>query len=117
MDFIDGMLLSTILKQPTENIQDSQILNPNIDSTTLDIIYHQIADYMLQLSQLTFTCIGAISMDHTSNTWSVTKRPLTYNMNELATVAGYPDDQLPTTQFVRVSDYLMSVAKEHLTHL
>lgn len=117
MNFIDGTLLSTILKQPTENDQESLVLNPNIDSTSLDMIYHQIANYMLQLSQLKFTRIGAISMDHASNTWSVTKRPLTYNMNELATVAGYPADQIPTAPFVYASDYLTSVAKEHLTHL
>jgi len=117
MDYIDGTLLSTVLKQPHESDQEDVVLNPNIDNTTLDKIYHQIADYMLQLSQLTFTHIGAISIDHASNTWAVTRRPLTYNMNELATVAGYPDNQFPTAPFDRASDYLMSVANEHLTHL
>lgn len=117
MDFVDGVLLSTVLKQPTENDQEGVILNPSIDNATLDMIYHQIANYMLQLAQLTFNRIGAISMDHVSNTWSDTRRPLTYNMNELATVAGYPDDQHPTAPFVCASDYLMSVANEHLTHL
>lgn len=38
-------------------------------------------------------------------------------MNELATVASYPDDQFPTTPFNRTSDYLRSVANEHLVHL
>ena len=117
MDFVDGALLSTILQQPTANDQESLILNPNIDCTALNIIYHQIADYILQLSQLKFTHIGAISKGHSSNTWSVTRRPLTYNMNELATVAGYPDDQLPAAPFDCASDYLRSVAKQHLTHL
>ncbi|POR32977.1 Uncharacterized protein TPAR_06806 [Tolypocladium paradoxum] len=114
MDYVDGTLLSTILKQPTKEEMD---LNPDIDNAVLDKIYHQIADYILQLSQLTFTHIGAISRDRDSNTWSVTRRPLTYNMNELATVAGYPDDQFPTSTFNRASDYLRSVANEHLTHL
>ncbi|KAL5330170.1 hypothetical protein ACEPPN_003695 [Leptodophora sp. 'Broadleaf-Isolate-01'] len=117
MDYIDGTLLSTVLKQPTESEQEGVVLNPNIDNTILDKIYYQIADYMLQLSQLTFSRIGAISKEYASNTWSVTGRPLTYNMNELATVAGYPDDQFPTTPFDSASNYLRSVAKEHLTHL
>ncbi|KIW54626.1 hypothetical protein PV05_06975 [Exophiala xenobiotica] len=114
MDFIDGTLLSTILKQA-----DGQdlVLDPNIDNALLDKVYRQIAGYILQLSQLTFTQIGAISKDRNSNTWRVAARPLTYNMNELATVAGYPDDQFPTEPFDRTSDYLTSVAKEHLTHL
>lgn len=116
MDYVDGTLLSTILKQLTTSDGDDLVLNPDIDNAVLDEIYHQIADYMLQLSRLTFSGIGAISKDRTSDKWSVTGNPLTYNMNELATVAGYPDDQFPTALFVRVSDYLRSVANEHLTH-
>ncbi|KAJ9244681.1 hypothetical protein DTO207G8_2254 [Paecilomyces variotii] len=114
MDYVDGELLSTILKQPD---QEDVVSNPNIDNTVLEKIYHQIAYYMLQLSQLTFTHIGAISKDHASDTWHVAGRPLTYNMNELVTVAGYPDGQFPTARFDRASDYLRSVANEHLAHL
>ncbi|KAJ5328690.1 hypothetical protein N7452_009080 [Penicillium brevicompactum] len=82
-----------------------------------DKIYHQIAHYMFQLSHLTFSSIGAISMEHASGTWHVAGRPLTYNMNELVSVAGYPDTQFPTAPFDRASDYLRSIANEHLTHL
>lgn len=35
-------------------------------------------------------------------------------MNELATVAGYPVDHFPAAPFDRASDYLRSVANEHL---
>ncbi|KOS43013.1 hypothetical protein ACN38_g6087 [Penicillium nordicum] len=114
MDYVNGTLLSTILKQPD---QENMVLNPNIDSTTSDKIYYQIAYYMFQLSQLTFTSMGAISKDHASGAWHVAGRPLTYNMNELATVASYPDGQFPTAPFDRASDYLRSVANEHLIHL
>jgi hypothetical protein len=114
MDYVNGTLLSTILKQPD---QEDMVLNPNIDNTTLDKIYYQIAYYMFQLSQLTFVRIGAISKDHASNAWHVSGRPLTYNMNELATVAGYPGSQFPTAPFDLASDYLKSVANEHLIHL
>lgn len=114
MDYVHGILLSTILKDPD---QEEMVLNPSIDNTTLDKIYSQIAYYMLQLSQLTFARLGAISKDHTSSAWHVAGRPLTYNMNELATVAGYPDDQFPTAPFERASDYLRSAANEHLVHL
>ncbi|KAL2759267.1 hypothetical protein ACRALDRAFT_1060627 [Sodiomyces alcalophilus JCM 7366] len=115
MDYVEGVLLSKVLKRPTENDQEEMVLDPNIDNAKLNKIYHQIADYLLQLSQLTFTRIGAISKD--GDTWSVTKRPLTYNMNELATVAGYPGDRFPTSPFDRASDYLKSVSREHLVHL
>ncbi|KAJ4177528.1 hypothetical protein NW759_017424 [Fusarium solani] len=115
MDYIEGTLLSTVLKQPMESGQEDMVLDPSIDNSMLNKIYSQIADYLLQLSRLTFTRIGAISKD--GDTWSVNKRPLTYNMNELATVAGYPDDLFPTSAFNHASDYLKSVAHEHLAHL
>ncbi|KAJ5561572.1 hypothetical protein N7535_003967 [Penicillium sp. DV-2018c] len=92
MDYVKGTLLSTILKQPD---QETMVLNPDIDYATLDKIYYQIA----------------------SCEWNVTGRPLTYNMNKLATDSGYPVDQFPTAPFDRTSDYLSSIAKEHLTHL
>lgn len=57
MDFIEGTRLSTFLKQPTEDDQADMILNPNIDEATLDTIYDQIADYMLQISRLEFPLI------------------------------------------------------------
>lgn len=55
--------------------------------------------------------------DPASNTWSVTGRPLTYNMNELATVSGYPTDKFPSTPFASVSTYFENLANEHLIHL
>lgn len=115
MDYIEGTLLSTVLKQPTQSDQEDMVLDRSIDNSMLDKIYRQIADYLLQLSQLKFSRIGAITKD--DDTWSVTERPLTYNMNELATVAGYSDDLFPTSTFDRASDYLESVAHEHLVHL
>jgi hypothetical protein len=117
MDFINGTRLSTILKQPTRDDQEDVILNQDIDNATLDTIYDQLANYILQISQLDFPRIGAISKDHVSNTWSITRRPLTYNMNELATSTGYPIDQFPTTLFDCASDYFRSVASQHLIHL
>lgn len=112
MDYVEGTLLSTILKQPD---QEDVVLNPNIDKTILDKIYRQIAEYMLQISQLQFARIGAISKDDHAD-W-VIRRPLTYNMNELATVAFYPSDRFPTAPIDRASDYFRSVANEHLHHL
>jgi hypothetical protein len=116
MDFVEELRLSTLLKRPTETDQDEVVLNPDIDDSILDSIYDQIAGYLLQLSRLDFTGIGAISKAHDSNTWSVTGRPLTYNMNELATVSGYPTDKFPTTKFLSAKEYFQNLAIEHLIH-
>ncbi|KAJ4348507.1 uncharacterized protein N0V89_009884 [Didymosphaeria variabile] len=52
MDFIDGTSLATMLKQPTESERDEVILATDVDDTKLEYVYEQLADYMLQLSQL-----------------------------------------------------------------
>lgn len=64
MDFINGTRLSTILKQPTKDDQEDVILNLDIDDATLDTIYNLLADYILQISQLEFPRIGALSKDY-----------------------------------------------------
>ncbi|UNI15503.1 hypothetical protein JDV02_002031 [Purpureocillium takamizusanense] len=115
MDYVEGEKLSTLLKKPMESDDEDLVLNPSIEDATLATIYRQIASYLLQLSRLSFNRIGAISKD--GSKWSVTKRPLTYNMNELATVAGYPQNRFPTSTFDRASDYFASLSREHLAHL
>lgn len=95
-DYVEGSRLSEVLKEPTRDKQENEILNPDIDDVTLDIVYRQIADFMLQLHEFDFTHIGSISEDCSgSSAWSVTGRPLTYNMNELAVSTGYPVDRFP----------------------
>ncbi|KAF5130831.1 hypothetical protein E5D57_007180 [Metarhizium anisopliae] len=65
----------------------------------LDAVFEQIANILLQLFQLDFSRIGAVSKDLSLDTWSVTRRPLTYSMNELAITAFYPLDELATGLF------------------
>lgn len=116
MDFIEGIKLSTLLKQPPEDEDAEIVLDPAADTSTLDIIYEQLADYIHQISQLEFPLIGAISMDALED-WTVTRRPLTYDMNELVTGTGYPADQLPTAPFNTASDFFESIARQRLLHL
>lgn len=110
MDYMDGVCLDDLLKKPTISDQDPLILNPDIDTSKLQFVYSQIADYMLQLSRLRFSRIGAISND--SGTWAVTRRPLTYDMNELAAYAKFPSDKLPSAPFNRSMEYFSQRAEE-----
>ena len=63
MDFIQGTRLLTFLRQPTEDDQADMILNPTIDEETLNTLYGQPADYILQISRFEFPHIGSISKD------------------------------------------------------
>lgn len=118
MEFVDGISLATTLQQPTENARDEVVLKTDVDDTKLDYIYEQLADYMLQLSRLDFTTIGAMTKNSSSNEWDASARPLTYNMNELRTVVSkFPTDGDPTAPFTSANSYLHSLADEHLVHL
>jgi hypothetical protein len=89
-----------------------------VDDTKLNYLYEQLADYMLQLSRLDFSTIGAITKDPVLNEWNASARPLTYNMNDLRTVvSNYPTNGDPTAPFTSAKTYLHSLADEHLIHL
>jgi len=107
MDYIEGTELETLLRQ----LQDDQ------KEAEVDLLYEQIADYMLQISRLHFSAIGPINND-TSGAWTVTSRPLTTNMNNLASVvADYPVANFPKTAFTSTQDFLHHRADENLVHL
>ncbi|KAF2494171.1 phosphotransferase enzyme family protein-like protein [Lophium mytilinum] len=118
MDFMPGTSLELFLKKPTKTKQEEVILAENVDGEKLDYIYKQLADYMLQLSQLDFSAIGAISRKPSSNEWTASERPFTYNMNELASVvSNYPISGFPAAPFTSAKAFLYSLADEHLVHL
>lgn len=112
-EFVHGTRLSTVLADPTD--RKTLWLDPNVDEKLLNTVYEQVADFMLQLFRFDFNSIGAISKDNES--WSVTRRPLTYAMNELATSTFYPVDEFPTAPFDSATDYFGAIADSYMTHL
>ncbi|KJZ73835.1 hypothetical protein HIM_06728 [Hirsutella minnesotensis 3608] len=114
-DFIDGVSLSSLLEDRID--RGGQNVEPEPGDQRLDTIYEQIADIMLQLFQFDFPQIGAISKHSPSQTWSVSGRPLTYRMNELATAASFPISKFPTEPFASARGYFQSLAMENITNL
>jgi hypothetical protein len=115
--FALGRHLLDVLKDPTKPNAERDYLDPNIDDQKLDFIYNQLANMTLQILGLHFIRIGAIFKESESNTWSVTGRPLTSSMNELAICAEYTIDQLASGTFKQESNYFMSLASKKLIHL
>jgi hypothetical protein len=114
-EFVEGVHLSDVLKDPAD--PKRLHLDPEIDRNILDKVYTQMAGIMLELYRFDFNRIGAISKDTSSGSWSVTERPLTYTMNELATTIFFPVEDLPSTTFTSASDYFQYLMAEHKTHL
>lgn len=113
--FVDGVHLSDILKDPSNKRQI--YLDPNVNDPLLDNVFEQMCDILLQLYQFDFSAIGAISKNYASNTWSVTRRPLTYSMNELTTAAFYPAQEFPVAPLTSASGWFREISHQHITHL
>ncbi|TID04696.1 hypothetical protein CH35J_003103 [Colletotrichum higginsianum] len=120
MDSVQGQDLSDLLQQPTDHQEDAIVLDPDMNNARLDFVYEQIAGFMLQLSRLSFSRIGAVSRNETSGQWDVvTRRPLTYDMNELVTLGGCPADRLPESAapFDHASRFFCACSQSLQVHL
>ncbi|KAF1944450.1 hypothetical protein EJ02DRAFT_510131 [Clathrospora elynae] len=74
MEYIHGTTLSNLLKKPTETDQDEVILATDVENAKLDYVYER----------LDFPAIG-VKSKNPWNEWTANERPLSYDMNELAT--------------------------------
>jgi hypothetical protein len=119
MDYIHGENLGQFLAPPTDDLGELVFLDPNFDEAKLDVIYDQLAGFMLELWHCQFPRIGAISKDAATGKWDVTSRPFTYDMNEVVTVGGCSAEHFAkvTTPFQRASDYFNMCADHFKLHL
>jgi hypothetical protein len=73
MEYMHGCVVSNPIQQPTETDQDEVILPTDVYDRKLDYLYEQIANYMLQFSQLSFSAIGAIRHNPSTNQWTASE--------------------------------------------
>lgn len=77
-----------------ENLYEYLISRPK--DMKLDDIFTQVAGFLLELYQLRFDKIGSISKD-TQGQWSVTNRPLTWDMHQMfCDIPNLPIGEWPT---------------------
>ncbi len=75
-----------------------------------------MAQLVLELSKAVFPRVGALA--HTDpETWTVTKRPLTLNMNELAELANYPNHEFRTRSLEDAADNFEALTLQQLRYL
>ena len=116
MDFVQGKSLYEILKgAPIEEVfrpqsaneyldelarkarageGDNEVLSPTIDDSILSIVYRQLANVYLELSEHNFDRIGSLEMTDglLGRTWTIKAPPYTNLTNELERVAGVPKE-------------------------
>lgn len=59
MDFIEGVSLSDLLKDPNAE-RPSRVVREDISDVELEVIYRQMANFLLQLFQIDFDRIGSL---------------------------------------------------------
>lgn len=113
--------LVDILNSPGLSESDTPVLNPDIDEMTLENVYSEVADVLLQLSRCEFEVIGSLRFPDGDSTEcpGVSKRPLSLNMSQLANFARVPHFLLPPTErtFGSSSEYYSALADMHLQQL
>ncbi|KAF2836527.1 hypothetical protein M501DRAFT_987253 [Patellaria atrata CBS 101060] len=101
MPFLDGRIASTMLKDP--NHEGRHVLNPNIPDVILRRAYLEMAKILLELSRPGFQAIGVFEFEKEG--FAVTKRPLTFEMNQWQTESNIRLEALPAGPFRSATDY------------
>ncbi|KAM0089027.1 hypothetical protein ACP6JD_007656 [Aspergillus fumigatus] len=113
MAWIEGRKMSEILRKDTPG---EDILNPDIDSRTLGLLYSQMAEILLELWKLDFDCIGCLGQDQQSGQYMVDGPPLTLEVNELMRTCGL-GNRTPSGVYHSSTDYIASLLQLQSTHL
>jgi aminoglycoside phosphotransferase (APT) family kinase protein len=117
MDYIEHTHdLVDALNTPGLTLDDRPVLDPQISTERLEFVYSQMSDILLELHKHSFARIGSLTRTD-DDSWAVTSRPLTLNMNELVQLGNFPRSQLPSTFFHTSSTYMQALADMHLMHL
>ncbi|PYI20065.1 phosphotransferase family protein [Aspergillus violaceofuscus CBS 115571] len=105
MEYVEhAMDLGEALNTPTLGVEDRPILDPAVDVEKLEMLFGQLADIVLQLSQCSLPRIGSL-VQVDDFTWEPGHRPLSIGMNELIRLGTLPRSKLPTSAFETASEY------------
>lgn len=81
MDFVSGVCLKDVIGKT-----DSRLIRDDVSEDDLEMIYRQMANFMIQLFNISFDKIGNVPTPYTH--YSAPVRPLTYKINDLICSGG-----------------------------
>ncbi|KAJ5788919.1 Aminoglycoside phosphotransferase [Penicillium psychrosexuale] len=102
MNFIDGVCLKDLFAGG-----DSRIIRKDIPDSDLEIVYRQIANFMLQIFEINFDRIGSLPTPKTG--YSAPIRPLTWKINEIARTGGVDTFGDRTQGFSTTTEYFQYI--------
>lgn len=118
--------LCSALETPRKNTSETPVLNPNIPEESLRSILLGIAKVLLQLAQPTFPRMGALelietttSTGETTQSYHVTGRPITLNMNNMVTLSNVPPSIFPPkgTTYQTADEWYVALAEMQIATL
>ncbi|KAG9244999.1 phosphotransferase [Calycina marina] len=112
-----GLMVNRI-KMPNLDPDVTSVLDPNISETVLSNFYGKAARCLLQISRLSFDRIGSLS-ENDSNSFSVTGRPLSKNMNDMLQLANIPRAVLPPENktYSTTDEWYVALVEMHMAQL
>ncbi|KAJ5198247.1 uncharacterized protein N7498_007364 [Penicillium cinerascens] len=108
--------MGDLLEKPGRQGGQRPVLNPDLKPVRLEVLYIKLANIVLSLSTLSLSRIGSLDKNDDS-TWEVSRRPLSYFMNETVQLGTLPRSNLPTTTYDNASSYFEALAELHILHL
>ncbi|RDL33116.1 Uncharacterized protein BP5553_08555 [Venustampulla echinocandica] len=111
-------LMADQIKMPNPDPDVTSVLDPNISETVLSNFYGKVARCLLQISRLSFDRIGSLS-ENGDNTFSITGRPLSKNMNDMLQLANIPRAVLPPENktYSTADNWYVALAEIHIAQL
>ncbi|CAG7949020.1 unnamed protein product [Penicillium olsonii] len=108
MDFIDGVGLSSLLQDPKAE-KSSRVVREDISDSDIEIIYRQLANFLLQLFKLDFDQIGSLPSPHTECPRPTPPRPLTFKAETILHDGGVDTFGDRTEGFATTTEYFQYV--------
>ncbi|KAF1361312.1 hypothetical protein EJ07DRAFT_164389 [Lizonia empirigonia] len=87
MDFVDGVSLNDLLKDPNAE-RSTRLMREDIDDKDVEFIYRQCANSLLQLFKLDFDQIGSLPSPRAEAESPLSMRPLTFKAHSILQSGG-----------------------------
>lgn len=110
--------MSERLTRRNKNPQAPHVLDSSVLVSTLEIIWGQTADCLIEIARLRFPRIGSLR-ETLNDTFEVAGRPLTHNMNDMIRLANIPPSVLPSTTrtYATAEKWYTALAEMHIAQL
>ncbi|PCH06956.1 Aminoglycoside phosphotransferase [Penicillium occitanis (nom. inval.)] len=108
MDFVDGVSLSELLRDPDAE-RPTRLMREDIKDSDVEFIYRQLANFLLQIFKLDFDQIGSLPSPEAEAASPTPRRPLTFKAHSILQNGGVDTFGDRSQGFATVTEYFQHV--------